>query len=92
MEVCGTSLRWSDGVGKCLIHDELYRDIYRSNDSSRILWCLVEGESDPFAVTVSAGETISQLKKAVHSEKDKGLFRDVNVVNLDLLVLKASKF
>jgi hypothetical protein len=60
------------------------------NDSSRTLWCLVEGDSAPFPVTVSSGDTIFQLKTSVRSKNDKGLFRNVNVVDLDLL--RASKF
>jgi hypothetical protein len=61
-----------------------------SHNSSLMLLCLVEGDSVTFPVTVSSEDTIFQLKAAVHASNDKGLFRDVNVMNLELL--RASKF
>jgi len=43
--------------------------------STRTLWCIVEGQSTPFEVTVPSDATIGQLKKKVHQEKHKLTFR-----------------
>ena len=33
------------------------------------LWCLVEGEADPFEVIANVGQNIYQLKKLIQGEK-----------------------
>jgi hypothetical protein len=61
-----------------------------ADDTIRTLWCLVEGESMVFEVTVSANASINRLKTLVQEKKDKGSLRDVNAA--DLVLLKVSTF
>jgi hypothetical protein len=61
-----------------------------SDDAARTLWCLIEGESTPFGVTAPANAIIEDLKKLIHQEKEKGILRDINAV--DLVLWKVSSF
>jgi hypothetical protein len=58
--------------------------------STRTLWCIVEGQSTPFEVTVPSDATIGQLKKKVHQEKHKLTFREVDPADLVLLQVSPS--
>lgn len=50
------------------------------------LFCLIEGDTNPFQVTVSAGQSIYFLKEVILEQA----FRDVDAV--DLVLWKVSRF
>jgi hypothetical protein len=53
------------------------------------LWCLVEGDSSPFPVTVPAGTNVAVLKKSIHTE---GINTSDPVLPKDLILWKVSTF
>jgi Crinkler effector protein N-terminal domain len=55
----------------------------KANKDSLVLWCVINGESTPFDVTVPANSNISQLKERIH-QKNKNTFSDIDAKNLDL--------
>ena len=54
-----------------------------TNVTTRSLWCLIEGESDPFRVTFPANASIEELKEHIHKRKH-GALRDVDASDLQL--------
>src|SRR3984957_1352544 len=60
------------------------------NPAARTLWCLVEGESVPFEVTVSANATIHELKDLISKQGINGTLK--GILPKDLLLLKVSTF
>ena len=61
----------------------------RSDRPSRILWCIVGGESSLFDVITPANTSINQLKEQIHKKKENA-FRDVDPNMLTLY--KVSSF
>jgi hypothetical protein len=55
-----------------------------ANDTHRVLWCLIKGESIPFEVIAPANASIYQLKKLIRVEKENGALQDVDAANLML--------
>jgi len=60
-----------------------------ANDT-RVFFCLIEGDTNPFEVTVPTGKSISFLKKVIWEECNNGPLRDINV--RDLVLWKVSRF
>jgi Crinkler effector protein N-terminal domain len=48
-----------------------------------VLWCIIDGESTPFDVTVPGNTNINQLKERIY-QNNKYTFRDIDAKNLDL--------
>jgi hypothetical protein len=61
-----------------------------SHLTAQKLWCIVEGQTTPFAVTVSLDVSIDELKKLIREVKEKGTFREVDAVDLVLWKLCAT--
>ena len=60
------------------------------DDTVRALWCLVQGDSTPFKVTIRTNNDINDLKELVH---DKGIDATKNtVLAKDLKLWKVSPF
>ena len=60
-----------------------------ANDT-RVLFCLIEGDTNPFEVTVSTGKSISFLKEVIQEKRKNGPLRDVDAA--DLVLWKVSRF
>jgi len=60
-----------------------------ANDT-RVLFCLIQGDSNPFEVTVSTGKSISFLKEVIQEKRKNGPLRDVDAA--DLVLWKVSRF
>ena len=54
------------------------------------LWCLVEGDSAPFPVTVSTGTHVAGLKELIHYKRKARILQDVDAA--DLTLWKVSTF
>ena len=54
-----------------------------ANDT-RVLFCLIQGETNPFRVTVSTGQGIFFLKEVIQEERKNRALRDVDAVDLVL--------
>jgi hypothetical protein len=52
------------------------------------LFCLIEGDSSPFFVTITGRSPIADLKALVHQQAKNGVLRNVDAK--DLILLKAS--
>jgi len=59
-------------------------------NDTRVLFCLIEGDTNPFGVTVSAGKDISTLKQDIWDVRKYGPLRDVN--GQGLVLWKVSRF
>jgi Crinkler effector protein N-terminal domain len=51
--------------------------------NSRVLWCIIGGDTQPFKVTAPINNDIFQLKELIY-EKKKNTCRDINAENLVL--------
>jgi len=60
-----------------------------ANDT-RVLFCLIEGDTNLFEVTVSTGESICFLKEVIQEKRKNRLLRDVDAA--DLVLWKVSRF
>ena len=60
-----------------------------ANDT-RVLFCLIQGETDPFEVTVSTSKSISSLKGVIQEKCKNVALRDVDAA--DLVLWKVSHF
>jgi hypothetical protein len=63
--------------------------------SDRILWCLIDGDAQPFKIKVASNKDIDDLKDVIHFKRHNSSFRDVDATDLVLwkvcqLVLDAS--
>ena len=58
-------------------------------DGFRTLMCLIEGESNPFEVTVSRDHAVSVLKKMIAKERERGILKDVDPQTLELWKVSA---
>ncbi len=54
------------------------------DDTVRALWCLVQGDSTPFKVTIRTNNDINDLKKRVHEEGKNGVLRGIDAKDLKL--------
>ena len=52
--------------------------------------CLVEGDKNVFLIIISRDAYIDQLTELIYEKRKKGLFRDIDPV--DLTLLKVCKF
>jgi len=55
-----------------------------------VLFCLIEGDTNPFSVTVSTDKSISFLKKVIRDIRKNGPLRDVDAPRL--VLWKVSRF
>ena len=60
-----------------------------ANDT-RALFCLIQGDTNIFEVTVSTGKSISFLKEVIQKKRKNGALRDVDAA--DLVLWKVSRF
>ena len=60
-------------------------------NDTRVLFCLVEGDTNPFEVTVPAGRSISFLKEVIYEKINKGPLRDTFPAS-DLVLWKVIYF
>jgi hypothetical protein len=60
-----------------------------ANDT-RVLFCLIEGDTNLFEVTVSTGKSISFLKEVIQEKRKYGPLRDVDAAGL--VLWKVSRF
>jgi len=61
-----------------------------TSDDKYILNCLVEGDKNVFLIIISRDAYIDQLAELIYEKRKKGLFRDIDAVDLSLL--KVCKF
>src|SRR5277367_3124811 len=54
------------------------------------LWCIVSGDSRPFAVSVSTHDNISILKERIYEKNKNGVLRDIDSKDLDLWKVSSS--
>jgi Crinkler effector protein N-terminal domain len=52
-------------------------------NNSRELWCIIDGESQPFTVIAPIHSDIHELKELIYDKIKNGL-RDINAQDLDL--------
>ena len=65
-------------------------NINASQDDSRRLWCLIEGESDVFPVTVNLRRhVIAELKKFIQRERALDTLKEVGAHALELWKVSA---
>ena len=57
---------------------------------TRMLFCLIEGDANPFEVTVSTDKSISILKQVIRDIRKNGPLRDVDAPRL--VLWKVSRF
>ena len=60
-----------------LICVHLLRSLSLMANDTRVLFCLIEGDTNPFEVTVSTDKSISFLKKVIWEECKNGYARDL---------------
>jgi len=48
------------------------------SDTDRTIWCIVEGDKDPFKASISLGKRIYHLQEVIYTKINKGPFLDVN--------------
>ena len=60
-------------------------------DTSPELWCLIEGDTRPFSVTVSSSVSTSKLKRMIKQEKENNS-RVKSIDALDLILWKVRYF
>ena len=60
-----------------------------ANDN-HLLFCLIEGDTNPFEITVSTDRTISHLRDVIWEKRKTGALRDVDPV--DLVLWMVSRF
>lgn len=53
-------------------------------DDTRVLSCLIQGDTNIFEVTVSTGKSISFLKEVIQKKRKNGALRDVDAADLVL--------
>ena len=58
-------------------------------DGFRTLMCLIEGESNPFSVTVSRDCDVSILKKMIAKKRERDTLKDVGPQILELWKVSA---
>ena len=54
-----------------------------ANDT-RVLFCLIQGDTNIFRVTVSTGEDIGVLKEVIQEKRKNNALRDVDAADLVL--------
>jgi hypothetical protein len=59
-----------------------------ANDTHRMFWFLIKGDSNPFEIAVPDNASISRLQKLVWEERKNGALRGVDAA--DLMILKVS--
>ena len=59
-------------------------------DDTRVLFCIIQGDTNLFEVTVSTGKSISFLKEVIQKKRKNGALRDVDAA--DLVLWKVSHF
>ena len=57
-------------------------------DGTRAVWCLVEGDSSPFKVTVAVTADIGDLKKLVREEGKNASLRGIDAKDLTLWMVR----
>ena len=55
-----------------------------TQDGTRTLCCLIDGDSTPFDVTVPITRNVSDLNRLIWEEKGKGVLHDLNAADLTL--------
>ena len=61
-----------------------FSDLSLMANDTRVLFCQIEGDTNPFEVTVPTGKSISFLKKVIWEECKYGALRDVDAAGLVL--------
>ena len=74
-----------------LIHEEqsLATGTMVDPDGFRKLTCLIEGESNPFSVTVSRDHAVSVLKEEIAKKRERDILKDVDPQTLELWKVSA---